>query len=85
MYAIGAMLLIVALRDGELSVLYPIIALSFVWVTLISIFLFHEYVSAYNWVGVAAILLGVSLIGYGSKNISKPGTTLNSPLVETRQ
>ena len=29
-------MLVLALRDGELSMLYPIIALTYVWVTLLS-------------------------------------------------
>ncbi len=65
-YALGAVLLIFALKEGELSVIYPFIALSFIWVTLTSIFLFHEHVSILNWAGITAILIGVSLIGYGS-------------------
>ena len=36
LYFLGAVLLIIALRKGELSVLYPIIALSYVWVSLLS-------------------------------------------------
>jgi multidrug transporter EmrE-like cation transporter len=65
-YGLGALLLIIALKHGELSVLYPFIALSFVWVTILSIVLFHEHVSFHNWLGIASILAGVSCIGYGS-------------------
>lgn len=64
-YGVSAVLLIVALRSGELSVLYPFIALGFIWVTLFSIFLFNEHVSLFNWIGMFAIIFGVSLIGYG--------------------
>ena len=65
-YAIGAVLLIVALKYGDLSLVYPFVALSFIWVNIASIFLFNEAVSIINWIGVLIILLGVSLIGYGS-------------------
>jgi len=65
-YAISALLLVLALREGALSVLYPFVALSFIWVTIASIFLFHEHVNIINWLGVIAIIIGVSLIGYGS-------------------
>ena len=70
-YGVGAVLLILALKRGNLSVLYPIVALSFVWVTIVSIFLFSENVNVYNWLGVLAILFGVSLIGYGSSRGAK--------------
>jgi len=41
-YAVGAVLMIIALRGGELSVLYPIIATSYIWVGLLSWFFFAE-------------------------------------------
>jgi uncharacterized membrane protein len=65
-YGLGAIVLILALREGELSILYPFIALSFVWVALLSIQLFGEHVSLINWLGIVGIIFGVSLIGYGS-------------------
>jgi multidrug transporter EmrE-like cation transporter len=66
LYGAGAILLIIALKYGELSVLYPFIALSFVWVTISSIFIFNEHVTIMNWLGIVSILVGVSLIGRGS-------------------
>lgn len=66
-YAVGAILLIIALKYGDLSLVYPFVALSFVWVTLLSILFFHETVGWINWLGILVIIIGVSLIGYGSK------------------
>lgn len=69
-YGIGAVLLILALKYGELSVLYPIIALGFVWVSLLSArFLpIPESMNPMKWFGVAGIIIGVTLIGYGGQN-----------------
>jgi len=64
-YGLGAILLIIALKYGELSLIYPFVALSFIWVNIASIFLFGEFISLLNWMGIVAIMLGVSLIGYG--------------------
>src|SRR3712207_7394559 len=36
LYAVSTMLLVLALRKGQLSLLYPIISLTYVWVTLLS-------------------------------------------------
>lgn len=66
-YGLGAIVLIIALKNGELSVLYPFIALSFIWVTLLSMWLFSDVVTLINWTGIFVILVGVSLIGYGSR------------------
>jgi len=40
LYGIGAALMVVALRHGELSVLYPLISLSYVWVAVLSVLVF---------------------------------------------
>ncbi len=66
LYAIGALLMIISLKYGELSVIYPFISLSFVWVNILSIMLFGEFVSIINGIGVLGIIIGVSLIGYGT-------------------
>ena len=42
LYGIGASLLILALRYGELSVIYPIFATNYIWVTLLSASYFGE-------------------------------------------
>jgi len=66
-YVLGAVLLIIALKYGDLSLIYPFIALSFIWVTLLSIYLFNEHVLLANWLGILCILFGVSLIGLGGR------------------
>jgi multidrug transporter EmrE-like cation transporter len=64
-YGVGAILLIISLKYGDLSLIYPFIALSFIWVNIASIFIFGEAISIINWMGIISIMLGVSLIGYG--------------------
>lgn len=66
-YGISAAILVISLKYGELSVLYPIIALSFVWVNIISFELLGEQLSTLKWAGVSLIIIGVSCIGFGSK------------------
>ncbi|MBU1201188.1 MAG: EamA family transporter [Nanoarchaeota archaeon] len=67
LYGIGAIILIIALKYGELSVLYPFIALSFIWVFFLSFFLLRENILFANWLGLVLIILGVSFIGGGGK------------------
>lgn len=67
LYAVGAVLLIVALRHGNVSLLYPIIATSYVWVTLLSKYIFGESIEALRWLGVFSIILGISFIAFGEK------------------
>ena len=67
LYGIGAVLMVIALKAGELSILYPIIATSYIWVRIFSVYLFGEIMNLYKWIGVIAIILGVVFIGLGSK------------------
>lgn len=79
LYGIGAVLMITAFKGGELSVLYPIVATSYIWVALFSYFLFHESLNFLRWLGIAAIFFGIIFIGAGSKEkdiISEAGTAL---------
>ncbi len=66
LYALGAVILVIALKHGELSVLYPIIAMSFVWVSFLSIIFLNEIMNTWKWAGVITIIIGISLIGRGA-------------------
>lgn len=65
LYAAAAGFLVVALKGGELSVLYPIIATSYIWVTLLSLFYLKESIHAFRWLGIVVIIIGISFIGKG--------------------
>jgi uncharacterized membrane protein len=67
LYGFSALLFTLALRDGELSRLYPVIALTYVWVTILSIPMLHETINIYKVVGIATIVLGVGVLGRGQK------------------
>ncbi len=68
LYIISAALMVISFRGGEISVLYPLIALSYVWVSLAApkVFL-TDTMNQMKWFGVAAIVVGVSFIGVGSQ------------------
>lgn len=63
LYGLSALLLILALRDGELSLLYPVIALTYVWVTVLSVALFHETINIFKLTGITTIMIGVMVLG----------------------
>ncbi len=67
LYGIMTVMIVVAYKDGELSVLYPIISLSYVWVTALSYFVFHDNVTAFKITGLALIIGGVAVIGKSAK------------------
>lgn len=65
-YGIGTVLFIIALKAGELSVLYPLVATTYIWIAFLSIKMLKEKMNFYKWLGIAIIILGVSFIGFGS-------------------
>jgi multidrug transporter EmrE-like cation transporter len=67
LYGVMTVMIVVAYKDGELSVLYPVISLSYVWVTALSYFIFHDTLNAYKLIGLATIICGVAVIGRGAK------------------
>ena len=68
LYGIGAVIMIICLRHGELSVIYPIIALSFIWVNIMSpMFFATDFMNPLKWVGILFIIGGVTFVGIGSK------------------
>jgi multidrug transporter EmrE-like cation transporter len=67
LYGLNTLMLVLALKDGELSMLYPIIALTYVWVTLLSYLLLHEPPNLYKDIGITTIVAGVAVLGRGGK------------------
>lgn len=67
LYGLSTLLLVLALRDGELSLLYPVIALTYVWVTILSFLIFHDAINPWKLVGIALIVIGVGVLGKGGR------------------
>ena len=65
-YAVGTLLFIPALKGGELSVLYPFVSLSYIWVSLLSVKIIGEKMNKFKWIGILLIIIGVIFIGVGS-------------------
>ncbi|MEM4282402.1 MAG: EamA family transporter [Candidatus Woesearchaeota archaeon] len=65
-YALSTMLYIPALKGGELSVLYPLVSLGYIWTTLLAIPLLHERMNFLKWLGIGLIVSGTMLIGLGA-------------------
>ena len=67
MYLLSSVFFIAALRNGELSVLYPLVSLGYVWTLLWSKLFFKEPLTRYKFFGLFLILVGVSFIGIGNR------------------
>lgn len=58
---------VLGVRRGELSVLYPLVALGYLWTLLWSRLFFKEPVTRNKVVGIALILIGIGFIGFGNR------------------
>ncbi len=65
LYGVSTVLLVLALRHGELSLLYPVFAMTYVWVTILSVVVLHEAMNPYKLAGITTIVLGVAVLGRG--------------------
>ncbi len=67
LYVLGAVLMILAFRGGELSILYPLLALSYIWVSIASpAFFSTDSMNPLKWIGIIIIICGITSIGVGS-------------------
>lgn len=64
--------LLILMAKSEISFLWPLTALSFVFATLAAIWFLHERVSAVRWAGVVLIMIGAALISYSQHSKEKP-------------
>ena len=68
MYGISTVLLVLALRHGQLSLLYPVFAMNYVWVTILSVVVLHESMNPYKLAGIVTIIAGIAVLGRGQKD-----------------
>ena len=71
LYAGGALIMIVAYRYGKLSVLQPMLCLSYVFAVFIAVFILGEQLTAIKLAGVAVVIFGVVMIAGGDSHDSE--------------
>ena len=62
--------LLILMARSDISFLWPLTALSFVFATLAAMLFLDEQVSATRWAGVVFIMIGAALISYSEHNKS---------------
>ena len=66
--------LLILMSKSDISVLWPLTGLSFVFATFAAIWFLGERVSAMRWMGVALIVIGAAFISYSQQAKEKPAT-----------
>lgn len=62
LYGLSAVLFVWSLKYGEISVIYPIFATTYIWVSLFAYFYLGESISELKIIGIIFIILGIFLI-----------------------
>lgn len=62
-YGLGVICGVLALKEGDLSFVYPIISLSYIWSFISGIIFFEEQINKLKLSGIIFIFLGVSIVG----------------------
>ncbi len=67
LYLLSSVFFVLGVRQGELSVLYPMVSLGYVWTLFWSRIFFKEPITKEKFVALGFILFGTCLIGAGAR------------------
>jgi drug/metabolite transporter (DMT)-like permease len=63
--------LLILMSRSDISFLWPLTGLSFVFATFAAVWFLHEQVSSIRWAGVVLIMFGAALISYSEQHKDK--------------
>lgn len=66
-YILSSVFFVFGLRNGELSILYPMVSLSYIWTVFWSKAFFEEKLTSAKFYALGLILFGVALLGMGTR------------------
>jgi len=67
LYAGGALIMIIAYKYGKLSVLQPMLCLSYVFAIFIGVFILQETMTLFRLTGIIIVIFGVIMIAGGDQ------------------
>lgn len=70
-YGLGGLIMIFALRSGEVTILFPIMTSSYIWVSLGSLIFLDETISIARWGGIILIVLGIMTLNTADNIFNK--------------
>ena len=68
LYIFGFVLMIKAFKGGEVTILYPIVSTSYIWVGFLSVLYLGESLNFLKWTGIITIVFGIIFINLGSNS-----------------
>lgn len=67
LFLLSSVFFVLGIREGELTLLYPMAALSYPWAILWSRLFFGEPITRNKIIGLILILCGIALLGFGNR------------------
>jgi undecaprenyl phosphate-alpha-L-ara4N flippase subunit ArnE len=72
LFLASSVLYAAGIKGGQLSVLYPMVSLGYVWGLVWAKLFFNEPLTRQKFAGLGLILLGVFFVGLGSQDVPTP-------------
>lgn len=66
LFLLSSVFYIAGIKNGQLSVLYPMVSLSYVWALIWAKLFFRESFTTQKFLGLGLVLAGVVFVGLGS-------------------
>jgi multidrug transporter EmrE-like cation transporter len=66
-YLLSSVFFVMGVKHGELTILYPLVSLGYVWTLLWSRVFFQEPLTTAKFVGLATIMAGIVLLNLGNR------------------
>jgi len=66
-FLLSSFFFVLGVRKGELSILYPMVSLGYIWTLLWSRLFFGEPFTRNKFVGIGLILVGIALLNLGNR------------------
>lgn len=67
MFLLSSYFFVLGVRHGELTVLYPMVSLGYIWTLFWSRLIFHEPLTRNKFIGLGLILTGIVFLGLGNR------------------
>ena len=65
LYLLSSAFFMAGIRNGELTILYPMVSVGYIWTLIWSRIVFKEPVTNYKVMGLAMIIVGIAVLNLG--------------------
>lgn len=67
LFVLSSLLYLKGLKNGELTVLYPMVSFGYIWTLLWARLFFHEPITRHKFAGLALIIAGIAILAISQR------------------